>query len=152
MPFKEKERLAKENLNEIYLTEDQRRIVNEISQELATLVPLNEFSLRGFILRSIKKWQLRHKLPIILASKMNRIEQINVGLEILGYLKEFLNRAIYIPNKELKKRFLNEIHRRMLELYEEILSVSAFLNDPMNQEYIINFEIDNWLEGNYDIL
>jgi hypothetical protein len=77
------------------------------------------------------------------------MEQISVGLEILGYLRDYLNRTVYMPNKKLKKRFLDEIHRRMVELYEEILSAHFFVNDPVNQEYILDFEINNWLEGNH---
>jgi hypothetical protein len=125
-PLKEKIRLAKENLNEIYLTEYQRWIVNEIAEELAAIVPFNDFALRGFLLRSIKKWQLR--------------------------LRDQLNRAIFIPDKKLKKKFLDEIYRRMVELYEELISVCTFLNNPTNQEYIIDFEIENWIKGNHSLV
>jgi len=151
-PLKEKIRLAKENLNEIYLTEYQRWIVNEIAEELAAIVPFNDFALRGFLLRSIKKWQLRYDQPIILVSYMSRYEQISVGLEILGYLRDQLNRAIFIPDKKLKKKFLDEIYRRIFELYEELISVCTFLNNPTNQEYIIDFEIENWIKGNHSLV
>ncbi|MFX0185361.1 MAG: hypothetical protein ACFE95_19945 [Candidatus Hodarchaeota archaeon] len=152
MPFKEKIRLAKENLSDIYLTEDQRKITDEIIKELAAIIPIHDFALRGFLWRSIKKWQLRYNLPIILISYMDRNEQISVGLEILGYLRDYLSRAIFIPDKKLKKRYLEEIYRRMADLYEELLSVCTFLNDPLNQEYILDFEIDNWIEGNHSLI
>jgi hypothetical protein len=152
MPLKKKIQLAKENLNEIYLTEDQRKIADEIVEELAAFVPLHDFVLRGFLWRSIKKWQLRYNQTIILVSFMNRNEQLNVGLEILSYLQNYLSRAMYIPDKMLKKQYLEEIYRRLVDLYEELLSVCTFLNDPVNQEYLIEFEIENWFQGNHSLL
>ncbi|MFX0052654.1 MAG: hypothetical protein ACFE8U_15355 [Candidatus Hermodarchaeota archaeon] len=152
MPLEKKIQLAKENLNDIFLTEDQKKIAEEIIEELTAIVPLHDFVLKGFLWRSIKKWQLRYSQPIILVSFMNRNEQLNVGLEILSYLQNYLSRAMFIPDKNLKKQFLEEIYRRLVDLYEELLSVCTFLNDPANQEYILDFEIENWFQGNHSLL
>jgi hypothetical protein len=139
---------ASENLNLIYLTNTQRTIVNEIAKEIAGMISFGDFIIRGFLWRAIRLWQKNHNQPIALVSQMNRTEQFRAGIEILNYTKQFLSRAMYIPDKNLKKRFLEDIMRKISEYYEELLSVQTFLNDPENEEILLDHEIQNWLEEN----
>ncbi len=146
--FEERITQASENLNFIYLTTNQRTIIYEIAKEMAGMIPFGDFIIRGFLWRAIRLWQQKHNQPIALVSQMNRIKQFRVGIEILNYAKQHLSRAMYIPDKNLKKRFLDDIIRQTSEYYEELLSVQAFLNDPENEEILLDHEIDTWLEEN----
>ncbi|MFX1284106.1 MAG: hypothetical protein ACFFB5_10645 [Promethearchaeota archaeon] len=146
--FEERISLAKENLNIIYLTPDQREIADEIAKEVASMMPLSDFVIRGFLWRAIRKWQQTYNQPIALVSKMNRTTQFRVGIEILNFFRFFLTRAIYIPNKKLKRQYLDEIIRKTSEYYEELLSVQAFLNNPDNEEILLDYDIETWLEEN----
>ncbi|MFX0207449.1 MAG: hypothetical protein ACFFDT_15780 [Candidatus Hodarchaeota archaeon] len=146
--FEERISQAKENLNFIYLTPGQRKIADEITKEVAGMIPLSDFVIRGFLWRAIRQWQQTHKQPIALVSKMNRIAQFGVGIEILNSVRHFLSRAIYIPDKKLKRQYLDEIICKTSEYYEELLSVQAFLNNPDNEEILLDYEIETWLEEN----
>ncbi|UCG02867.1 MAG: hypothetical protein JSW11_02540 [Candidatus Heimdallarchaeota archaeon] len=146
--YQEKVLRAKKNLNIIYLTSTQRGIIEEISKEMSSLLPFHDFVIRGFLWRSIRQWQRKHNQPIILVAGMDRVRQFRVGIEILNFTRQYLNRAMYVPNKKLKKRFLNDVFRKISEYYEELLAVRAFINDPDNEEILLDYEIETWLENN----
>ena len=148
MSFEERISQASKNLNFIYLTTNQRTIVYEIAKELAGMIPFGDFIIRGFLWRVIRQWQKKHNQPIALVSQMNRTEQFRIGIEILNNTRQLLSRAMFIPDKNLKKRFLDDIIRQTSEYYEELLSVQAFLNDPENEEILLDHEIETWLEEN----
>lgn len=146
--FQEKTLLAEKDLNAIYLTPAQRKIIDEISREMAALVPLHDFIIRGFFWRAIRRWQHENTKPIILVARMDRVAQFRIGIDIFNYMKYYLSRAMYIPNKKLKKKFLNEVFRKISEYYEELLAAQTFLNDPDNEEILLDYEIESWLEDN----
>ncbi len=104
------------------------------------MTPFSDFIIRGFLLRAIREWQIVHNKPIVSASRMNRLEQLQIGIEILNHAKPLLSRASYIPDRKLKKQFIDEIMRVTSEYYEELLSVHSFFNNPDNHEQIIDFE------------
>ncbi|MFX1517384.1 MAG: hypothetical protein ACFFC6_13855 [Promethearchaeota archaeon] len=149
--FQERVILANKNLNRIYLTSTQRMIIDEISKELAALVPFHDFVIRGFIWRAIRLWQNKNGLPIILVAKMDKLAQFKIGIEILDCIKLYLHRAMFIPDKQMKKKFINEVIREISEFYEEILAALAFLDDPNNEEILLDQEIETWLENNTDL-
>lgn len=138
--YDERIKQAEGNLNLIFLSPDQRIIVNEIAKEMAGMIPFSDFIIRGFLLRAIREWQIVHNKPIVSASRMNRSKQLQIGIEILNYAKPILSRASYIPDRKLKKQFIDEIIRVTSEYYEELLSVQAFFNNPDNHEQILDFE------------
>lgn len=146
--FEERISHASENLNLIYLTTDQRTIVDEIAKEMARMIPFSDFIIRGFLWRAIRLWQQTHNQSIFLVSRKSRTEQFRVGIEILNYTRQYLSRAMYIPDRKLKKQFLDEIIRQTSEYYEELLSVQAFLNNPDNEEILLDYEIETWLKEN----
>ncbi|MFW9903958.1 MAG: hypothetical protein ACFFFH_06460 [Candidatus Thorarchaeota archaeon] len=139
---------AKKNLKLIYLTSTQRIIIDEITKELAALVPFHDFVIRGFLWRAIRSWQHKNTQPIITVAQMDRRDQFRIGIEILDHLKFYLSRAMYIPDKVLKRRYINEVIRNISEFYEELLAAQAFLDDPDNEEIILDHEIETWLESN----
>ena len=144
--FEEQVRQAENDLNLIFLTSTQRMIIDELTKELAALVPFHDFVIRGFLWRAIRSWQHKNAQPIILVALMGKRDQFRIGIEILNQLKSYLNRAMYIPNKKLKRRFLNEIMRKICEFYEELLAAQAFLEDPNNEDILLDYEIETWLE------
>jgi hypothetical protein len=150
-PIEKRIKLAKKDLKRLYLTKDLKLVINEIIEELTYIIPLEDFILKGVFWRAITQWQLKHSEPILVAMQKDRTEQFKIGIEILGYVRILLARSIFLPNKKQKKLFLDEVFRKSVELLEELLSVLDFLNNPDNQEYIIDFEINNWLEGNYTL-
>ena len=140
IPYDDRTKQAEENLNLIFLTPDQRIIANDIAKEMAGMIPFSDFVIRGFLWRAIREWQIAHKKSIASASRMNRTEQLQIGIEILNYAKPLLSRASYIPDRKLKKQFIDEIMRVTSEYYEELLSVHSFFNNPDNHEQILDFE------------
>lgn len=148
MSFQDQVIQAQKDLNYIYLTSIQRTLIDEIVKELAALVPFHDFVIRGFLWRAIRLWQKKNGLPIILVAQMEKLDQFKIGIEILGYFKIYLNRAMYIPNIKMKKKFINEVLRKISEFYEELLAAQAFLEDPDNEEILLDHEIDTWLETN----
>jgi hypothetical protein len=146
--FEERVKQANEDLNLIFLTSTQRMIIDEVTKELTALVPFHDFVIRGFLWRSIRSWQHKNTQPIILVALMDRRDQFRVGIEILNQLNYYLSRAMYVPNKKVKRRFLNEIMRKICEFYEELLAAQAFLEDPNNVDILLDYEIETWLESN----
>ena len=146
--FKEIILKASKDLDLIFLTDEQRTLYHEIAKEMASMVPFSDFVIRGFLWRAIKKWQKKHNKPIALVSRTNRTEQFKTGMEILKITQCIMSRAIYIPDKKLKRNFLIEITRRISEYYDELLSVQAFLNNSDNEEILLDYEIMTWLEEN----
>ena len=129
---------AQKDLNHIYLTSIQRMIIDEISRELVSLVPFHDFVIRGFLWRTIRLWQHKNGLPIILVARMDRLAQFRIGIEILDFFKLYLYRTMFIPEIKMKKKFINEVIRKISEFYEELLTAQAFLEDPNNEEIILD--------------
>lgn len=146
--YKDRVIRAQKDLNNIYLTSTQRMIIDEISRELASLVPFHDFVIRGFLWRAIRLWQRKNGLPIILVARMDRLAQFRIGIEILNYFKLYLNRAMFIPDLKIKKKFTNEVLRKISEYYEELLAALAFLKNPINEEILLDYEIEKWLQKN----
>ncbi len=149
-PITLKERILKasKDLNLVFLTDEQRTLYHEIAKEMASMVPFSDYIIRGFLWRAIKKWQQKHNKPIAIVSQTNRTEQFKAGMEILNITIEFMNRAIYLSDKKLKRHFFAEFSRRISEYYDELLSVQAFLNNSDNEEILLEYEISTWLEEN----
>ncbi len=146
--YKERILKASKDLNLVFLTDEQRTLYHEIAREMASMVPFSDYIIRGFLWRAIKKWQRKHNKPIAIVSQTNRTEQFRTGMDILNIAMEFMNRAIYMPDKKSKRHFLAEIIRRISDYYDELLSVQAFLNDSDNEEILLEYEISTWLEEN----
>ena len=72
---------AKKDLNLVFLTLEQKVIVNEICTEIAGFIPFNDYVIRGFINRGIREWQIIHNQPIAILSQMTRNEQFKAGNE-----------------------------------------------------------------------
>ncbi len=149
-PITSKERIlqASKNLNFIFLTYEQQTLFSEIAKEMASMIPFSDYVIKGFLWRAIKMWQQKHNKPIAVVSQMNRTEQFRTGMEILTVTMELMKRAIFIPDKKLKRHFLDEITRRISEYYDELLSVQAFLNNSDNEEIMLDYDIISWLEEN----
>ncbi|MHA2304844.1 MAG: hypothetical protein ACXACU_05570 [Candidatus Hodarchaeales archaeon] len=143
--------IAEKDLNFVYLSSDLKFMFDEIIEEIMPMIPLEDFIIKGIFWRAIKKWQIKYQMPILATINFNRSVQLRFGAEILNDVCILLNRSLISPNKQRKKALLNEINRKIIELYEELLSVMYFLNNPLNQEYIIDFEIYNWFDGNYSL-
>ena len=152
IPVDERIKLAEGNLKTIYLSDDYKLVFNEIVEELTYLIPLEDFIIKGILWRAIKKWQIHNNEPFLSAMQNEPTVHLKVGVEILSNARHILSKSIFSRKPEEKKRFLDEVFRKSVELFEELISVMQFLNNPVNQEYIINFEINNWLKGNYSLL
>ncbi len=150
-PIEKRIKLAEKDLKRLYLSKDLKLVIEEIIEEINAVLPIEDFILKGMFWRAITQWQLKHSEPILRAMQKNKTEKLRIGIEILGNVRELLEKSIFLPNKKQKKIFLDEIFRKTVELLEELLSVLDFINNSDNQEYIIDFEITNWLEGNYSL-
>lgn len=143
--------IAEKDLNGVYLSSDLKLMINEIVEEIMSMIALEDYIIKGIFWRAIRRWQIKNQAPLLSTITSNRSEQLRFGVEILDYVCILLGRSIFCPNKQKKKALLNEINQKIVELYEELLSVMGFLNNPLNQEYIIDFEIYNWFDGNYSL-
>ncbi|MHA2226580.1 MAG: hypothetical protein ACXAC8_15325 [Candidatus Hodarchaeales archaeon] len=142
---------ARKDFNIILLTDHQKTLLNEILREMAGLLPFNVFVIRGFLLRAIRNWQILNNLVIAECIRMNRVDQFKVGIEILQLIRPYLNRALIMRDKRAKIQFIEEVIFQITEFYHELLSVQAFLNNPDNEEILLDLEIDVWLMENVDI-
>ena len=152
IPIEERIKLAEGNLRYIILSDDYKLVFNEIVEELTYLIPIEDFIIKGILWRAIKKWQIRNNESFLSAMQKERTAQLKVGVEILSNARHILSKSFFSRKPEEKKLFLDEVFRKSVELFEELISVMQFLNSPVNQEYIIDFEINNWLKGNYSLL
>ncbi len=143
--------IAEKDLNCVYLSSDLKLMINEIVEEIMPLIALEDFVIKGIFWRAIKRWQLNNQVPLLSTITCERSEQLRFGVEILDYVCILLGRSIFCPNKQKKRALLNEVKWKIVELFDELLSVMHFLNNPINQEYIIDFEICNWFDGNYSL-
>ncbi len=121
--FEEIFELAKSDLNLIYLDTTQKMMLLDISREVCGIVPLHDFIIRGFIFRAIRNWQMSCKQPIIVLTKMNRLERFKIGVDILNDAKNLISKGIYINNKKVKQLTICNMYQTMLDRYEELLSV-----------------------------
>lgn len=151
LPLEKRIEMAEKDLNYVYLSSDLKLIINEIVEEIMPIIALEDYVIKGIFWRAIKKWQLKYQLPLLSIITSDRSEQLRFGVEILDYVCILLGRSIFCPNKRMKEALLKEVNWKIIELFEELLSVLHFLNNPQNQEYIIDFEISNWLDGNYSL-
>lgn len=132
VPIEERIKLAEGNLRYIILSDDYKLVFNEIVEELTYLIPLEDFIIKGILWRAIKKWQIHNKEPFLSAMQKDRTGQLKIGVEILGNARYILSKTIFSHKPEEKKRFLDEVFRKSVELFEELISVMQFLNSPVN--------------------
>jgi hypothetical protein len=148
LSFDERIQIAWDNLDLIFLTDEQKAIITEIAQEMSSMTPFEDFVIRGFIYRAIKEWQLSNNRPILVMAKMNKTEQLKIGNDILKSVKNKLERAIFITDRKLKSNALDELFDKSYKLYEELLAALSVITNPVNEEAILELEIDNWLDEN----
>ena len=147
LPLEKRIEIAEKDLNFVYLSSDLKLIIDEIVEEIMPMIALEDYVIKGIFWRAIKRWQLKNQVPLLSIITSERSEQLRFGAEILDYVCILLGRSIFCPNKKIKKALLNEVNWKIIELFEELLSVIHFLNDPLNQEYIIDFEISGGFMG-----
>ena len=133
--FEEIFELAKSDLNLIYLDTTQKMMLLDISREVCGIVPLHDFVIRGFILRAIVNWQMSYKQPIIVLTKMNRLERFKIGVGILNDAKNLISKGIYINTKKVKHLTICNMYQAMLDRYEELLSVQETVRFLSGENY-----------------
>ena len=108
---------AEIDLNKIQITPYQRQMVVDIAKVIHEFIPISELALRGFVLRSVKEFQLKYKITpkeIADRSPLERKEAMKIGFSILeeqlarvlrnqsdrSILKEAMNKAFeyYVDN------------------------------------------------------
>ena len=130
IPYEEKMKKALNNMNLLRLSLEQKIIFKELCQELAGILPFNDYIIMGFIRMGMKKWQKDHNQPFFTLIRKNSIERIQVMSQIFSHAFPRMQRAIYLPDKEKKAEMFAEIFRIAIECYEDLISLQTFVNDP----------------------
>lgn len=132
--------IARSNFKSVFLVPQQKRIFKEVSEEASVILPLHDFIIKGFIIRAIKNWQLTHNQPIIILTKKNLQERFKIGAKILREAIDRIGNAFYMSDKTMKRNLLNEAFHVMIERYEEQLSLERFIDNPDNQDCLMNYK------------
>lgn len=130
---------TKSDPNYVFLSKEQKSMLNEIVEEVCAMVPFHDFVVRGFIIRGIINWQNNTRKPIFSLSRMNPLEKLQTMSKILTYMSTHICNAIYSPNKGWKEQLKSEIFRKAIECYEEYATAqNLFLNNPILEDLDFN--------------
>jgi len=124
---------AKEELTFVKLLPEQKVIFTELAHKICSLLPLPEVVVMGYFWRVIKEWQVNHKEPIMILMKMDPLKRIRIMDPILKTVVMSMGKSIYIPNRNLKYKFLYQLYCNLLDYYEEMNIISRFIDNNSDE-------------------
>jgi hypothetical protein len=112
---------TKEDYEKVNLTEEQSRIIHEISRFLRQFIKLPEITMKGIIWNALKEWQIKNNKTIAEISELPMGIRLNTikGIFCMGnkmlktMLKQPKNKSeiiVDIAFEKAFKLFLNYIH------------------------------------------
>ena len=98
-PLKEAENLAKvfsteENYKRLHITLERRQFIDDLVTLLIEVVPMKEMAMRGFILRSFKKWQEKNQRDFNSIVGLNSSEGFKIWIQLCSIIFTELTRHI----------------------------------------------------------
>lgn len=127
---------AKEDLSFIKLLPKQKMVFTELAHEICSLLPLPEVVVLGYFWRVIKEWQYNNKQPIMILTKMNTLERIQIMDPILKTAIMMMGKSIYFQNRNLKQKLLYHVYCHTIDYFEEINHEVSFINQNTNESFI----------------
>jgi hypothetical protein len=122
--------MAKDNYESVFLLPFQKILFNELSQEISGMLPLNDYVIRGFIMRGIRKWQKNHSQPIMSLDKLDPTANLKAMAEIFDCAIKNMGNALFIHRKDEKEKILKEVFMKVLDFYEEVSSLQSLVENP----------------------
>ena len=107
---------AEEYYKTLHIASDQKYIIVAIGKLITKYIPLPERSIRGFIWRTIREWQLKYKKDLSELGSMSSADRINAVVQIMEIFETMLKRILI--NKE-QEPVLKEAMQQALAIYKE---------------------------------
>ena len=93
---------AEDIYNTVELTEDQQACVESLSKVMCTGIPMDELSMRGFMLQVCNSWQEENNMNICDIQHLEVSKKLSYAKEIFGKFHNSLTQVLCDPTDEPK--------------------------------------------------